>query len=137
MIPCAANGSLSVTRSTDGNVSSARCFHCDATSPVRDIALDSKRCQTVCGDAVRIFSRLIKSPAFAEARQTRVLAMVALKKFTMHFDSAEFMDLINSPLGQWCVASLQSSSRELRITAGYIRLLSSYSLSNMCVAVAP
>lgn len=118
MIPCAANGSLSVTRDKDGSISNSKCFLCDGTQPPSSTTLDTKRCQIVCGDAVVIFANLIKSPAFAEGRQPRVLAMIALKKFTAHFNSSDFIDLISSPLGQWCVGSLKSSARELRIAAG-------------------
>jgi serine/threonine-protein kinase ATR len=118
MIPCAANNSLRVTRDNDGNISKWECFLCDRTAPPTSVLLDSKRCQTVCSDAVAIFAKLIKSQAFVEARRPRILAMVALKGYTAHFNNAEFMDLITSPLGQWCVVSLKSSSRELRISAG-------------------
>ena len=44
--------------------------------------------------------------------------MVALRRYTAHFHNTEFMDLSSSPLGQWCVGSLKSTSRELRISAG-------------------
>ena len=118
MIPCAANGSLSVKRDIDGNINNSKCFLCDGTPPPDSVVLDARKCQAVCGDVVVTFTKLIKSPAFAEARQPRVLAMVALKRFTTHFNSSDFKDLSRSPLGQWCVASLTSSARELRIAAG-------------------
>jgi serine/threonine-protein kinase ATR len=105
-------------RDNEGNISKWTCFQCDGTPPPKSIVLDSERCQTVCGAAVVTFAKLIKLSAFAEARQPRVLAMVALKKYAIHFNNAEFMDLKSSPLGQWCVVSLKSSSRELRISAG-------------------
>jgi hypothetical protein len=60
----------------------------------------------------------MKSPAFTG--RPRVLAMVTLRRFTTHFHNHDFMDLMTSPLGQWCVASLNSSSRELRVAAGYV-----------------
>lgn len=118
MMPCAANGSLFVTRDLDDNISDSKCFLCDRTPPPGSVELDARRCQAVCGDAVVTFTKLIKSPAFAEARQPRVLAMVALKRFTSHFNNPDFKDLSSSPLGQWCVGSLTSSARELRIAAG-------------------
>ena len=118
MLPRAANRSLSVMRDNEGNISNWTCFLCDETPPATSIVLDSERCQNVCSDAVLTFAKLIKLSAFAEAQQPRVLAMVALKKYAMHFKNADFMDLKSSSLGQWCVVSLKSSSRELRISAG-------------------
>jgi serine/threonine-protein kinase ATR len=116
MIPCAAIGSLTVTRDNEGKISTSRCFLCDGTKPPSSTKLDTAKCQTVCADALATFIKVIKSPAFAG--RPRVLAMLALKRFTTHFQTPDFMDLMSSPLGQWCVASLNSSARELRIAAG-------------------
>ena len=119
ILPCAANDSLSVKRDNDACIRNSECFLCDGTPPPKSTTIfDAERCQSVCGDAVKTFIKVIKSSTFAEARRPRVLAMIALKRYTMHFNNAEFMDLSSSPLGQWCVASLKSSSRELRIAAG-------------------
>jgi serine/threonine-protein kinase ATR len=118
MIPCAANKSLTVTRDNAGTINGSKCFLCDGIPQIEATTIDPKRCQTVCSDAVLTFTKLIKLSAFTESRKPRVLAMLALKKYTAHFKHAEFMDLSGSPLGQWCVASLKSSSRELRIASG-------------------
>ena len=116
MMPCAATGSLTVTRDNGGKIRRSKCFMCDGTKSPTSITLDTVKCQAVCADSVATFIKVIKSPAFAG--RPRVLAMVALKRFTVHYQSPDFIDLINSPSGQWCVASLNSSARELRIAAG-------------------
>jgi serine/threonine-protein kinase ATR len=74
--------------------------------------------QEISNEAILIFSNLIKSTAFGASRRPRVLAMLMLKKFALHYDNPELFDLEMSPLGQWCLGSLKSSIRELRIAAG-------------------
>ena len=44
--------------------------------------------------------------------------MIALRRLIWHSDDPELWDLERSLLGQWCLQSLQSSLRELRIAAG-------------------
>lgn len=117
MIPCAAYGSLTVTRDKFEDIVSSQCFICQK-SPPRATALDDDSCQKTGGGAILILTTLIKSPAFHESRRSRVLAMVAVKAFAIHFRDEEFLDLETSAVGQWCLKSLQSSMRELRIAAG-------------------
>lgn len=118
MIPCASNNSLIVTRDDDGRIVKWQCSQCDDTIPTMPMMLNPRRCQTVCGEAIPIFAKLVNSQAFLESRQPRILGMIALRKYTAHFHDDSFMDLTSSPLGQWCVGSLNSSTRELRISAG-------------------
>lgn len=116
MIPCAANGSLTVTRDNEGKIVSWQCFVCDGTPSPSSIKLDEAKCQSACVDAVATFVKVKESPAFTG--RSRVLAMVTLRRFTTHFYNSDFVNLMTSSLGQWCVQSLNSSSRELRIAAG-------------------
>ncbi|TGO14465.1 hypothetical protein BTUL_0052g00020 [Botrytis tulipae] len=117
MIPCAAYGSLTVTRDKFENIVSSQCFVCQKLPP-KVTALDEDSCQKTGGEAILILTTLIKSPAFHESRRSRVLAMIAVKAFAIHFRDEEFLDLETSAVGQWCLKSLQSSMRELRIAAG-------------------
>ena len=80
---------------------------------------DEPMCQEISNEATLIFSNLIKSTAFGASRRPRVLAMLILKKFALHYDNSDILDLDKSPLAQWCLGSLKSSIRELRIAAGY------------------
>lgn len=77
-----------------------------------------------CDDAVtkttayKILEKLVKSPGFRDSRRPRVYAMARLQRMLRHTVLPEFRDLGQSILGQWCVQSLRSSIRELRIGAG-------------------
>jgi serine/threonine-protein kinase ATR len=118
-IPCAAHGSLKATRSQDGTLQQPNCFSCEGGKPLDSFHLDEERCQKISIEAIETFSKLVKSTAFLESRRPRVLAMIALRRFTVHFKSPSFLDFEQSVLGQWCLQSLRSSIRELRVAAGY------------------
>ncbi|EDN95718.1 hypothetical protein SS1G_11597 [Sclerotinia sclerotiorum 1980 UF-70] len=119
MLPCAAYGSLTVTRDKLENITSSQCFVCEKLLP-KTAVLDDDLCQKTGTEAILILTTLINSPAFHDSRRTRVLAMVAVKAFAMHFRDEEFFNLETSAVGQWCLKSLQSSMRELRIAAGVL-----------------
>lgn len=74
-----------------------------------------------------LFTQLVRLPVLAESRRPRVAAMMALRKVILHCDDAELLNLETSGLGQWCLQSLNSSMRELRIAAG--RVLATFSLT--------
>lgn len=44
--------------------------------------------------------------------------MLSLRRVIAHTDDPDLYNLETSELGQWCLKSLQSSVRELRIAAG-------------------
>ncbi|KAF4435407.1 putative UVSB PI-3 kinase [Fusarium austroafricanum] len=74
-----------------------------------------------------LFTKLIRLPALAESRRPRVAAMMALRRVILHCEDTELLNLETSRLGQWCLQSLNSSVRELRIAAG--RVLATFSLT--------
>ncbi|KAF4624113.1 hypothetical protein G7Y89_g14062 [Cudoniella acicularis] len=117
-IPCAAHGSINVTRDQKGTIQDSVCFLCDGTPHLASSDLDPERCLNISSEAIATFAVLIKSSAFLDARRPRVLAMFALRRFTVHFHDPSFIDLEKSILGQWCLQSLSSSVRELRVAAG-------------------
>ncbi|RAL58649.1 hypothetical protein DID88_003013 [Monilinia fructigena] len=118
MIPCASYGSLNVTRDKFQNIISSQCFICEELPSPSAAILDDDLCQKTGIEAILILNALIKSSAFMDSRRSRVLAMVAVKAFATHFRDEGFFDLETSEIGQWCLKSLQSSMRELRIAAG-------------------
>ncbi|KAH8588648.1 protein kinase-like protein rad3 [Bisporella sp. PMI_857] len=118
MIPCAAVGSLEATRDHDGTIRYSKCLACEEGNHVDPTGVHKDKYQSVCNDAILSLSALVQSQTFQESRRPRVLAMFALKAFTTHFKDAGFIDFKVSNLGQWCLKSLQSSIRELRIAAG-------------------
>ncbi|RDW66710.1 hypothetical protein BP5796_09459 [Coleophoma crateriformis] len=114
-IACASSETMEVVRNHETQIITTSCSICDAPT-----ASLSAKSQTVPMDreAIAVLTNIVKSPVFLESRKPRVLAMLALRKFAVHFDEPELLDLEISPLGQWCLQSLQSSIRELRISAG-------------------
>jgi serine/threonine-protein kinase ATR len=118
MIPCAAYGSLEVTRDPAGNITHSRCFFCEKLPTPEAKTVHNVRCQSTSKEAISILATLVKSPIFHDSKRSRVLAMIALRTFATHYTDNEFLDLEASSLGQWCLQSFQSSVRELRIAAG-------------------
>jgi serine/threonine-protein kinase ATR len=119
LIPCASAGSLTVTRDRHGEIRSSECTVCDTTESLPHPAITkSTHDETVVIQAIAVLSTLIKTPEFESSRKPRILAMIGLRKFALHSEATQFMDLEESTLGQWCLSSLRSSVRELRITAG-------------------
>jgi serine/threonine-protein kinase ATR len=99
-------------------ITNPKCPLCEDIPNPEQVERDESMCQEISVEAIQIFGNLIKSPAFGTAKRPRVLAMLMLKKFALHYEDPEFLDLEKSPLGQWCLGSLKSSVRELRIAAG-------------------
>ncbi|KIW85501.1 hypothetical protein Z517_00892 [Fonsecaea pedrosoi CBS 271.37] len=56
--------------------------------------------------------------------RARIIAMSSLRRIIMHANSTEDLHLSQTPAGDWCLQSLKSSSRDLRIVAG--RTLQAY-----------
>lgn len=75
----------------------------------------------------QLFTKLIRLPFLAEARRPRVATMMGLRRLVMHINDPKLLNLETSNLGQWCLQSLYSSVRELRIASG--RALAAFSLS--------
>jgi len=117
LVLCGTSGYLSATCTATG-IKDPKCLLCEGMPLPDTIEQDELRCREINNEAILTFGNLIKSPAFGSARRARVLAMYALRKFALHCDNPEFLDLEMSPLGQWCLGSLKSSLRELRIAAG-------------------
>lgn len=112
-IPCAADDSLNL-----GSIGqpSLQCSFCSK--------FDKAGLWPPCTDpaavivAVAIFTKLLYLPAFRESRRPRVVAMIALRRIIAHSKTPDILDLEKSAIGQWCLSTLQSSLRELRIAAG-------------------
>ncbi|KAF4124503.1 serine/threonine-protein kinase ATR [Geosmithia morbida] len=81
------------------------------------------------------FSNLVRSPAFLDSRRTRIVAMQALKTMVLHCETPDFLSLETSGAGQWCIQSLSSSVRELRIAAG--RTLMAFLIPNPATQKKP
>ncbi|KAK3363362.1 phosphatidyl inositol 3-kinase-like protein [Lasiosphaeria hispida] len=115
-IPCAADDTLKITQKEPDMPIQFQCSFCSRIS--------NKISPTECTDAlikeysIEVFSELVQRPGFHEVRRPRIFAMVALRRMAKHTQVPEYLDLEKFGLGQWCLQSLQSSARELRIAAG-------------------
>ncbi|KAI9757305.1 MAG: hypothetical protein M4579_003516 [Chaenotheca gracillima] len=69
-------------------------------------------------EVVSTIKLLLDIPVFRSSTSPRMWAMMTIRKVLLHSDDPEYVNLATSPLGQWCLQSLCSSVRELRIAAG-------------------
>ncbi|KAH9895495.1 phosphatidyl inositol 3-kinase-like protein [Xylariomycetidae sp. FL2044] len=111
-VSCAADDTLLMTN-TQNRIA---CRFCDAlpsaSKPPICINIEAR-------DVVQtIFTSLIQLPNFSESSKLRVATMVALRHAVLHCTNGQFLDIECSVAAQWCLKSLQSSCRELRIAAG-------------------
>ncbi len=116
-IPCANAGTLTLTYDQDGSICDSQCSICDSGVP--NVSPEAMFDDSVAVEALATFKQLMDLPEFEESKSSRVLGMFALRSFAMHFKITTFLNLEESPLAQWCLRSLRSSVRELRIAAGY------------------
>ncbi|KAK4155321.1 hypothetical protein C8A00DRAFT_42044 [Chaetomidium leptoderma] len=115
-IPCAADHTLKPRRIGS---SATPAFHCSFCSEAKPIDTPPEhRHEEAKAVGISMFSRVIKLPSFLESRRPRVFAMISLRRLVRHSTNGELWDLEKSVPGQWCLQSLQSSIRELRIAAG-------------------
>ncbi|KAK4682269.1 serine/threonine-protein kinase M1 [Podospora pseudoanserina] len=112
---CAAENTLTVHKHSTPSTLKFRCLYCSGTSnmtPVSGYDADIKSL------ALSSFSKLILLQEFVESRRPRIFAMIALRRIARHVPNGEFWDNGKSAPGKWCLQSLSSSVRELRIAAG-------------------
>lgn len=112
-IPCAADDSLILESVGQRGLQCSFCSKADGRVP-RSPCTDP----TSASVAGSIFAKVICLTEFRESRRPRVVAMIALRRIILHSKSPEMLDLEKSAIGQWCLSTLQSSLRELRIAAG-------------------
>ncbi|RDA89254.1 hypothetical protein CP532_0533 [Ophiocordyceps camponoti-leonardi (nom. inval.)] len=119
-ICCVADESISVSNCVDPTTR-ARCTICDSNG-----SAVTPRSSTFKSEARTIFGKLIHLPKFLESQRPRVVAMIALRRLVLHCEDSSFLDLEGSGFGDlavtgpghWCLQSLNSSVRELRVAAG-------------------
>ncbi|KAI1436976.1 phosphatidylinositol 3 [Xylaria sp. CBS 124048] len=113
---CAADETLIMTTRDNDEFPQFNCPGCRSSRE----HLDGSTCIDVTAKkaAIDAFVCLLQVPAFSESRKPRVAAMVSLRRIASHCNSLEFLDMESSFAAQWCLKSLHSSQRELRIAAG-------------------
>ncbi|KAI9688750.1 MAG: serine/threonine-protein kinase M1 [Bathelium mastoideum] len=125
-LPCAA--SISQQPLVEPMMPISTCFLCDRAPPWDDVdpqVKDHAELSTGNTNFVRyrdpirkFFSALVTLPAFQKTPKPRILAMLAVRRFLLHDQHSDELDLHSSVLGQYCLKSLHSSLRELRIVGG-------------------
>lgn len=116
-IPCALGGKLRVTEGLGLNAKIV-CNVCDTDDYEHSSGTDWK-CSEVgelCNMLVSIIPRLSRSP------KLRITAMTALRRNLVHVPYSSHLQLTSSVFGEFCLHSLRSSVRELRIATGYVCL---------------
>lgn len=121
ILPCAIYGTLVINTGQPLEAQKATCSVCDAPTDMGKAVALNDSMTNLMNEAIMVFEKLTRSPHFISSRRTRVIAMFALRKFAQHFDSPAFLDLNTSLLGQWCMRSLNSTLRELRIAARFVK----------------
>jgi serine/threonine-protein kinase ATR len=116
-IPCTISGYLRIDREINKG-KSVKCLLCEGMKLARPSQGDKEQHASKKQEALLALEHMIKSVDLHNSRRPRVLAMFTLRRFALHFDDLEFLNLETSPLAQWCLKSLTSSNRELRIAAG-------------------
>ena len=68
---------------------------------------------------IEMLASLLRIPQVHRSRRTRVAAMAASIRILAHSNNKSHLNLPESVIGQCCLQALRSSSRDLRIAAGY------------------
>ncbi|KAK8195018.1 uncharacterized protein BKA78DRAFT_366770 [Phyllosticta capitalensis] len=121
-LPCAAVGTLRARTSSSGELLSMSCSWCDSTelrSGTNVHLRDSHDQLTWRNEVLNILRYIIEIPEFQGSKAPKVWAAAAIRSLHSHLNDSEALDLRDNVLGEWCMKSLRSPQRELRIAAGF------------------
>ncbi len=119
IFPCA--GSQSLIENTPKQILNAQCSICDNFPEHANLQLLSSWNSRFPEDVkaiVSILETLISDQSFRRSKRQRVLTANLLRRVLAHVDDQQYLQL-GSVFGEWCMRSLQSSIRELRIAAAH------------------
>jgi serine/threonine-protein kinase ATR len=118
---CAGARNIDGKVSESASASNFTCSLCDIPGAKfrKDCAWDDLQSSHV----VASFVSLLSLQGFQKCVEARVVAMLALRRVAFHCP-LQVSRLANTKYGEWCLQSLRSSVRELRIAAG--RTLASF-----------
>ncbi|PGG96942.1 serine/threonine-protein kinase ATR [Blastomyces parvus] len=113
-IACAGAGTLVMEQPNNVAGPQFRCLICDSISPKPSNSKPKKSLHfgEVCKTMIEII------PILQGSKKPRIAAMFAIRSVVMHDPKSENLGMHTSPLGEWCLQSLRSSLRELRMAAG-------------------
>ena len=95
------------------NQNYAECASCDCGVSNGVMILAPEEADAI----MQAFSATLKQTRTCKSKHSRAAMMNALCRILKHAPSSENFDLAASQIGQYCLASLRSSVRELRIGA--------------------
>ncbi|KAJ9607992.1 serine/threonine-protein kinase M1 [Cladophialophora chaetospira] len=111
---CAALELLGITACQLASSSLNRqCSNCDEANGLSDPILI--QLTQSCAELLKTLLVLVQG--ISRHSRARIIAMASLRRVILHTDSDEDMKLGQTPAGDWCLQSLKSSSRDLRIVA--------------------
>ncbi|KAK0737526.1 hypothetical protein B0T21DRAFT_450641 [Apiosordaria backusii] len=112
---CAADNTLTVHKHSTPQTVDFQCLYCSGTNNMPPIPAHDTDIKNL---GLSFLGKIIPLPEFVESKRPRVFAMITLRRIARHVPSGEFWDNGKSIPGKWCLQSLSSSVRELRIAAG-------------------
>lgn len=97
-----------------------RCSFCDSdqlpSASCRKVAEDSNIQEIFC-----TLDSLVKLSEYRATPQTRIWGMMSLRRILNHTENSSYLNAQTTELGQWCLATLATSIRELRIAARWVK----------------
>ncbi|CAG8408820.1 unnamed protein product [Penicillium salamii] len=114
-IACAAAGKLMKHSSEVIVRDTLICQTCDVEHPTHDHSGQGQ--YPIFEDIWSLFNFIL--PRLTRTPGPRISAMLALRRILMHAPSSSQMHISTSAAGEFCLHSLRSSIRELRIATGY------------------
>lgn len=120
-LPCAAVGTLRAGILSNGEIINMTCTVCDKDDdkPVVDHRFwNAEGADGSWKVALEIMDKIIDCLEIDRPKGPRVLAATSIKNLLNHVNDKDALSLQKSALCQWCMKSLKSSLRELRIAAG-------------------
>lgn len=114
-ISCAMAGGLS-KKSHLGSKDVYICSVCDVDPPELD-SRSNWRCSGT-DELYKILAHII--PRLTRAPRLRISSMITLRRILAHSSGSLDLRLSSSFFGEFCLHSLRSSIRELRVATGYI-----------------
>ena len=118
-IACAIVGSLRSRLPILPNIDAwgfYHCYLCDSEEPTltrERKAMDSNNCH----ELFTTLENLIKLDEYRASPQARIWGVMALRRLLNHTEEPCYLNVEASILGQWCLATLNTSIRELRIAS--------------------
>lgn len=95
------------------------CQACDSED-FKDDSVPQWRCSDF-DELWHIFAYIL--PNLTRAPGLRITTMIAMRRALVHAPNSSQMQLVSSVFGEFCLHSLRSSMRELRVITGYISFL--------------